>query len=416
MNLSEKSLLKLPIGKERAHFYDDEVRGFGVRVDPNGRRSFFWRAKIRGAVRFRALGEFPSISVKDARTAAKKFIGVAAAWKQSGFAGPDPFAKEQRVEPASVPTFQHLVDAYVERRVKEAANNPARAEYSVRWMTKKYFASWTQRPIDKIGVDDVLAVKNLCGEKKYISNRVVEFVRALYNWSAGLANGKVNFWRVENPAKDVECYKEKPRVRFLQPEELVRFNAALKEESSVDLKDFLTLALASGARRGEVLAAQWKNIQWEREVWTIPYSKNGEARDVSLLPAALDVFKRRRAEIPDSEEHVFPGVGKSGHLIDLKKPWNEFRKRANFPDVRLHDLRHTHASYMAISGVSLQQIGAALGHKNLQSTMVYSHLHEQAVRQARELGQSKMQEMTIAAKKRARLAARRPKLLAVSNV
>jgi len=410
MNLTEKSISKLTAGRERVQHLDEQTTGFGIRVEPNGRKSFFWFAKVNGKPRFRALGEFPTTTVADARTAAKKFIGIAATWKQSGFEGLDPFAKEQRVEPATVPSFQKLIDAYVQNHVKETANNVERGEYMARWTAKKYFADWTERPIDEITVEDVLTVKNACGKKKYAANRAVEFIRTLFNWSAGRTDGKIHFWPVENPAKDIETFEEKPRKRFLQPGELVAFNECLKTETHRDLKDFLTLALATGARRGDVLSMRWQDLQWERLTWVVPYPKNGESYDVQLMPAAVEVLKRRRAESAASDTFVFPGLGKTGHLVDLKKPWNEFRKKAKIADVRVHDLRRTVGSYQAIAGVSLQQIGGALGHKSLQSTQVYAHLHGAALKQAREAGQAKMHSMMKAAK-RAKITAPKPRLL-----
>jgi integrase len=189
------------------------------------------------------------------------------------------------------------------------------------------------------------------------------------------------------------------RDRFLQPDELGRFNEALKTETHADLKDFLTLAITTAARRSDIFSMRWTDVKWERRVWTVPYPKNGESYE--LLPAALDVLKRRRSLVPDTAPYVFPGVGRTGHLTDLKIPWTEFRRRARIPDIRLHDLRRTTASYAAMAGVSLQQIGAALGHKSMQSTLVYAKLHNESVRAARESGQAKMLQMVRAAKRRA---------------
>jgi integrase len=111
---------------------------------------------------------------------------------------------------------------------------------------------------------------------------------------------------------------------------------------------------------------------------------------------------------------VFPGPGRTGHLTDIKKPWQEFRKRAGLENFRIHDLRHTHASYQSIAGVSLQQIGKSLGHRSLQSTQIYAELHDEAVRGARESGQAKMLELMTAARKRAKTT-RKPRLLAATN-
>jgi len=129
-------------------------------------------------------------------------------------------------------------------------------------------------------------------------------------------------------------------------------------------------------------------------------SKSGEGYEVNLMPAALKILERRRREIAETEPFVFPSRAKSGHIMDVKKRWIEFRKRCGFPDVRLHDLRRTRGSYLAVAGVSLQQIGAALGHKSLGSTEIYSRLHNEAISKALEAGDAMMKSMTRAARKR----------------
>jgi len=445
MALTEKSVAKLVPGKTRIQLLDDEVTGFGVRVESEadgGRISFFWRAKVNGKQVFRALGEMPSTSIKDARTAALSLAGKAADWKRSEYAGDNPFEKKKRQEPVTVPTFRQLCERYIADHIysddeEERANNPEKAEYQVRWFmgqrklksgefidfseyvklnpkaTKKTptLAGWLDRGIDTITVEDVLSVKNACGSRHYLANRIVEFIRAIFNWSSDKTDTKINFWKVQNPAVDVESFHEKPRMVFLKPDELLRFNDALQTETHLDLKDFLTLAITTGARRSDIFSARWQDVEWERSIWQVPFPKNGESYNVQLLPAALDTFNRRRSEIPDSEPYVFPGVGKSGHLTDLKKPWNEFRKRAQLAKFRMHDIRHTHASYAAMAGVSLKTIQAQLGHKSMQSTMVYSHLLDESVRDGRKAGQAKMLSMMKAAKKRGRLAAKPPKKL-----
>ena len=427
MVITETALTKMHPGKERIQVLDKKLTGFGVRIqsaDEGGRKSFFWRAKVNGRQVFRALGEFPATKVDKARTAALELAGKAAEWKRNGYAGDDPFQKKKRQEPVAVPTFKALVEAYIQDQVRPNANHPDDAEYDVRWKVKRHFSgpdpdveddvrppSWLDRKVDSITVEDVLAVKNECGQRHHLANRATEFVRTLYAWSAKSKNEKINFWPVDNPAKSVELHDEKPRERFMEPDELVRFNKALDSEPCPDLKDFLILAINTGARRSDLFGMRWTDIHWERETWTVPYPKNGESYDVALLPAALAVLERRRAQTPESEVFVFPSWGDSGHLTDLKKPWQAFRERAGIPDIRVHDIRRSVGSYLPIAGESLQQIGAALGHKSLASTAIYAKLHSQAVRAARENGQATMVQMMKAAKKRGKLTAKPRKLL-----
>jgi len=243
-------------------------------------------------------------------------------------------------------------------------------------------------------------VKQACGKKKYAARAHVKFVATLFNWSAGSLDGKINFWKVTNPAADVSVPKKEKRKRFLQPDELVRFNAELEKEKHHVLRDVLVLLLATGARKGNVYAMRWQDVSFELKKWHVPMSKSGEGYEVNLSPAALKVLERRRREIAETETFVFPARSKSGHVEDVKKRWIEFRKSCGLPDVRLHDLRRTRGSYLAISGVSLQQIGAALGHKSLGSTEVYAQLHDEATAKALETGDRTMAKMMRQAEKR----------------
>jgi integrase len=414
MVISQKAVEKLKSGKNRMQFFDDDLSGFGIRIQPDAVRSFIWLAKINGKLRFRSLGKHPAVTVDQARTAAKQLNGIAAAWKATGYQGVDPFEKEKTPVRVTAPSFRELIDAYVERHVKDNANNPEKATYEANWQVKRHFEGWLDRKIDQIGLPDVLAVKNACGKRHHLANRAVEFVKAVFNWSARNREGKINFWLVDNPAKDVELYDERPRERFLQPEEMIRFEKALYDETHQDLKDFVVLSMATGARKTDVFSMKWSDVQWERATWAVPYStKNGEAYDASLEPVAIATLQRRRKEIPDSEMYVFPGVGASGHLRDLKKPWQEFRKRAEIPDVHIHDLRRTVGSYQAIAGESLQKIAATLGHKSLQSTLVYAKLQDQAIRDAKATGQQRMREMMKSAKRRLKLTTKNRKALTI---
>jgi integrase len=421
MNITEKAVAKLAPGKERIQRYDDSQTGFGVRCEVNGRKSFFWLQKVNGKPRFRALGDYPQTGVSEARDAAKVWAGVASDWKSRDCAPPDPFAKAVPVvAPSNVPTFKQMVEAYIAQHIhstdrEERANNPERAEYFVRWRLKTHFADWLSRPVDSITIQDVLAVKAACGDRKYLANRAIEFVRAAYNWSAAQPDGKINFWDCLNPAKNVTSFTETSRKIFLQPDQVVRFHEALEKEKHHDLKDFLTLAMETGARKMDILSMRWQDVHPERKTWTVPFPKNGESYDVDLSGPAITVLERREAKRTQGNGFVFPGVGRSGHLTELRKPWNLFRKRAAIPEIHTHDLRRTVGSYAAMAGKSLEQIGAMLGHRSMQSTQVYAHLNRQATREAREAGSQKMKQMMRDAKKRTKaLAGKRGRLALVS--
>jgi integrase len=294
------------------------------------------------------------------------------------------------------------VECYVSEHVRREAKNPRRAESDIRSMVQKHFSAWTDRRLDSLSHADLLAVKRACGEHRVAANRCVQFVRRVLNWSGSSRDGVVNFYKIpQNFAEEIDTYAEKRRERFLNAEELVRFNAALEEERHTDLKDFLILSLTTGARKSDVLALRWADIDWERRIWTVPSPKSGQAYNVQLLDAAIGVLEERHKNAASSM-WVFPSASASGHLADVpRKVWDPFRKKCGLENFHIHDLRHSCASWMAISGTPLHIIGASLGHRSLQSTQRYSHLIDESVREARQGAQRKMLEMMRQARKNA---------------
>ena len=107
-----------------------------------------------------------------------------------------------------------------------------------------------------------------------------------------------------------------------------------------------------------------------------------------IFPSIEILQRRLQTNLADSllSNYVFPGPGKHGHLTDPKRAFDRIRDRMEAPDIRMHDLRRTFASYMAISGVSLPIIGAALNHKSLASTAIYARLAQAPILQAINLG------------------------------
>jgi len=132
-----------------------------------------------------------------------------------------------------------------------------------------------------------------------------------------------------------------------------------------------------------VMSMKWSDIHWGLDLWTIADTKNGDSLTVNLTRHALAVLQRRY-DTKTSDCWVFPGTGKTGHLVSPKNAWKKILQRAEISDLRIHDLRRTVGSYMAIQGVDSKIIGKALGHRSIQATAVYSRLTQDPVRRALE--------------------------------
>jgi integrase len=243
----------------------------------------------------------------------------------------------------------------------------------------------------------------------YAANRAMQLCRAVCRLAV-----EENLL-ASDPTKSVTMKPEEKRSRFLQPEELVRLEATLKAETDRSAVDFVRLALLTGVRKGNLLAARWDEISFALSKWNIPETKNGEAQTIELTPSAVTVLKaRERGDSP----WVFPNPqSESGHAPDFKREWQRIRAAAGIPDCRIHDLRRTTASYEALSGQSLLIVGASLGHRSSQSTQVYARLHQDAVRRSLLAGEAEQKRMMAEAAKTLKAEARKKarKLTVVSR-
>jgi integrase len=176
------------------------------------------------------------------------------------------------------------------------------------------------------------------------------------------------------------------RKRFLQSGELPKFFAALAADDSDTFRDFVSLALLTGARRENVLTMKWADVDLGECLWRIPDTKNGEPLDVPLVPEAVAILKARKPADDDADgaPYVLPAARGSGPMAPPKKRWTALLERAELDDLRLHDLRRSMGSWQAKTGASLIVIGKSLGHKSASATQVYAHLDVDPVRESME--------------------------------
>jgi integrase len=210
------------------------------------------------------------------------------------------------------------------------------------------------------------------------SNRVIALLNSVYNFAT-----KQGYFTMANPCYGIKKFRIHSRDRFLSKEELQKFFAAIKLEKQI-FQDYFSLLLYTGARKSNVLAMKWADIDFDLCRWRINHdeAKNNDVNIVALSNPSLEILHRRKAKSElffSVSPYVFPGIGAEGYLKDPKKAFARIKKRMDIDDIRMHDLRRTLASYMAISGVSLPIIGAALNHKSHTSTEIYARLTQAPV-------------------------------------
>jgi len=244
---------------------------------------------------------------------------------------------------------------------------------------------WSKKKLEAISNADVRALHAAIGKagNRTMANRVVELVSSIYNRAVEWG------YPGANPAEGIEPFKETKRDRFIQADELPRFFKALAADTSEDFKHFTLLALLTGARRTNVLAMRWQDVDLQAATWRIPETKNDEPQVVALVAEAVEILRERK---PKKDGYVFPAPSKTGYMTPPKKRWRALLKRAEVKNLRIHDLRRSLGSWQAISGASLAIIGKSLGHKSADATLVYARLHLDPVRASVAAATSRMLE------------------------
>lgn len=183
-------------------------------------------------------------------------------------------------------------------------------------------------------------------------------------------------WAETNPVRNVTKPKEPAgRVRFLDDQERTHLLETCQKSSNPYLYCVVVLAISTGMRQGEIMNLKWSNVDLFRKQIILEKTKNGTRRMVPIVRLAYDLLKDLSNGRNKATDLLFPGK-KINKPIELRKPWINALKEAHIKDFRFHDLRHTAASYLAMNGASLAEIGTLLGHLHIEVTRRYSHLSD----------------------------------------
>ena len=356
--------------------YDAETKGFGIRVTASGSRAFVlnYRRKYDGLERRYTIGSFPDWSVSVAREEAKRL-------KREIDGGGDPVGEHQtnRAAPTVADMCSRFLDEYVPTK------RPSTQRDYRQQITADILPVIGRLKVASVSFSDIDALhRSISKRAPYHANRVLALLSKMFNLAIRWR------WRADNPVRGVERNQEPKRSRYLSTDELLRLTAALAEHKDQQAANIIRLLLLTGARRGEVQSATWAQFDLEAGVWVKPGAttkQKTEHRVPLSAPARqllLDILAITdvHAAIPGSQ-YVFPGRG-DHHRVGIETAWAGLCKAAGITGARMHDLRHTYASVLASSGLSLPIIGALLGHTQPATTHRYAHLFDDPLRAATE--------------------------------
>jgi integrase len=357
-------------GRDRLVF-DARLPGFGVRITPAGTKIFVAQARVEGRLRRVPVGRFPDMSVVAARDAADAAL-------RDMRAGLDPkvekAARVKAVEAGST-TVAEFAERWLAEHVRTKHKPRTIFDYE-RLIEQKIKPALGHLLVGSVAKEHVLKFHADMKATPRRANYTVATFRALMTYAEDCRLRAP----MTNPARRIKMYREHARERFLSEDEIGRAAEAITSaEQAKKIGPYaaagLRLALFTGARSGEVTAAQWRHVDWERKIIRLPDSKTNTPRTIHLSDAAIEVFKA----LPRVGPFIIAGAKPDEAYKNLSRAWIVAREYGGLGDVRLHDLRHSYASLAAGRGVSLQMIGKLLGHRVAATTQRYAHLARDAV-------------------------------------
>lgn len=360
--------LPLPAAGKRDVYHDKKTTGLQVRVSSTGRKTFCVYRRVKGGQPERVtLGQYPEMTIERARGEAAKVNAEI----ENGAS----VAKVKRAH-REEPTFEEVFELFIPgKRKRDGRPLSERTKKDYRDSLRIHLAKIKGMKLSQIGRDDVKRIHATATKKSPASaNRALAIVSSVYNY----AIDELGIYGGSNPAARVKKNYEAPRERFAQADELPRLFAAMAEDP---LGDFFMLALLTGARRSNLQAMRWADLDLEHGVWRVEMTKNGTPQNVPLTLEAVAILAGRK-EAGAKSEFVFPGSGATGHLVEPKKGWARILKNAELTDLRIHDMRRTLGSWQAKTGASLTIIGKSLNHKTHQATAIYARLDLDPVRKS----------------------------------
>lgn len=393
--------------------WDETIKGFGLRVTANGAKSFVLDYRSEGRQHRITIGSFPDWTVAAARK-------IACDMKRAVDLGQDPMSQRQAVREA--PSVNDLWERYQKEWLPQKAITSQKDEKSM----------WENLILPKLGKSKVVRLEATDIDELHRditnvrdapirANRTVASLRKALNLAIRWG------WLDKNPVIGIRRNPEGRRTRYLNKKEIAALAMALAKHSDRAVANAIKLLMLTGARRSEVTGATWDMFDLENGIWTKPsaHTKQRKLHRVPLNAPALNLLiqikqqaeanfqeARRKNKAVKKSPFVFPSdISPDQPIQEIRRTWMTVCKVAgltdkvpkknragkpikdkegqiitiDWPNVRIHDLRHSFASILVSAGASLPLIGQMLGHTQVQTTQRYAHLYDGPLRQAADM-------------------------------
>ena len=367
--------LSCPEVDTKCDHFDTKTTGLIVQVLKSGRKTYYLRYQNdRGKTVQKRLGNAAVLKLAQVRDLAVKCLAQLAM-------GEDPFADQVALR--AIPKLSDFIEQQYLPYVKT---------YKRSWkddvgLIKNHInPNFGALYMDELKKQDVIGFisKHLLTHAPGSVNRVVILLRYIYNLAIKWEMAGIS----KNPTAGIPLLEENnQKERYLTAEEARKLVGALRSSCNVMLQYIIPMLILTGARKMEVQCARWEDINWEQRIWRIPISKSGKARHVPISDGALIILE----SIPRIAgcQWIFPNPKTHKPYKSFYGSWHTARKSVGLSDVRIHDLRHSFASFLVNSGRSLYEVQRILGHTQISTTQRYAHLSQDSLlTAANEIGKA----------------------------
>lgn len=376
--LTEKYIrgLKPREGRTQYDVCDSKPTGFGLCYSNGGARTFFifWRG-LDGGNRRQSIGRHDKgMSVSQARSIARGKLNEIDTQKKAGIDRP-----AERL----APTLGDLIERYLKYVPDHLAASTLK---QCKWIIGRSFTRELRaQKLDSFTREQIEDLHREIGSTrgKLAANNWYRRTRHMFNLARD--------WKMylgDNPCARIQQFKETERTQHLSEEEAVRLNDALLKDEDWRWRAFFPLLLHTGLRKSELLTLTWNRVDFHKRTATIERTKNGKILVQPLVEPAMQILMGLPSR--GTSAFVFPANRPDKHLMTAEYAWKRIRDRAGLPDLHIHDLRHSFASFLINDGVPLEVVSKALNHSSLKMTQRYAHLKNETVRLAMEQTAARM--------------------------
>lgn len=346
--------------KLKHDLFDTNCKGLLLEVRQTGGRTFYLRySDNRGKQRQYRIGDATAIPLAQARQKATELRGQIAL-------GSDPCAKKAALR--AVPTF---ADFIAERYLPFVKGYKKSWNSDDSYLRNHLLPVLGKKHLDEITKHDVISLHHGMRAKGFAlgtANRSLILLRYAMNLAVR--------WEIpgitKNPTKDVPLFEDPSnKERYLSEEEAQTLYRAVQASVNPMLQYIIPMLILTGARKREVLDAKWTEFDLERRQWRVSVTKAGKPRYVPLSDGVIQLL----SNMPhDDNQWVFPNPKTGKPYVSIFYSWDTARNQAGLADVRIHDLRHSFASFLVNAGRSLYEVQKILGHTQIKTTQRYAHL------------------------------------------